>query len=143
MKSLSQQRFDNSTQALPLTVYFDGACPLCSREIAHYRKLSFAGRLVFVDISATDFVAEEHGPTMAEFMARMHVRDARGEWFKGVDCFPQIWATLPGRKYRLLGRALKAPGLYPLAKFGYRIFAANRHRLPGRRECEAERCRLS
>jgi len=35
-----------------LTVYFDGACPLCRREIAHYRSRDRAARIAFLDIAA-------------------------------------------------------------------------------------------
>jgi len=34
------------------TVYFDGACPLCRREIALYRRAAGEGRIDWVDASA-------------------------------------------------------------------------------------------
>ena len=40
-----------------LTVFFDGACPICSREIAHYRRRDSEGRLRLVDIAAPSFDA--------------------------------------------------------------------------------------
>ena len=35
----------------PLTVWYDGACPLCTREIALMRRLDRARRIEFVDVS--------------------------------------------------------------------------------------------
>ena len=41
--------------AMPTTVYYDGECPLCSREIAHYRSRVGDGPVSFVDIMKEDF----------------------------------------------------------------------------------------
>lgn len=35
-------------------VYFDGACPVCSREIATYRRAQGAEALRFIDVSRPD-----------------------------------------------------------------------------------------
>ena len=32
-----------------LTVFYDGLCPLCSREISHYRRRIPQGKALFVD----------------------------------------------------------------------------------------------
>ena len=34
-----------------LTIYYDGSCPLCRREIAFYRRLRATMRLDWVDVS--------------------------------------------------------------------------------------------
>jgi hypothetical protein len=40
----------NESQVLsPCTVYFDGMCPVCSREIATYRQLHGGGAINWVD----------------------------------------------------------------------------------------------
>ena len=39
-----------SQNARPV-VFYDGACPLCSREIAHYRRRQDSDDLLWLDIS--------------------------------------------------------------------------------------------
>ena len=40
----------------PLTVFFDGACPICAREIAVMKRLDRHGRLFFCDFSRPDIM---------------------------------------------------------------------------------------
>jgi len=134
----------NRDQAVfPLTVFYDGSCVVCAREMRHYMRQEHGGRLLFVDISDPHFVPTPYGRSLEEFMAQMHVIDARGRFYLGVDAFPAIWAALPGRFYRLLGRILLWPGIHCLARFGYRAFARMRPLLPKRRvDCTTGSCRL-
>jgi predicted DCC family thiol-disulfide oxidoreductase YuxK len=41
-----------------VTVWFDGGCPLCRREIAFMRRLDRRGRIDFVDVSSGNAVAD-------------------------------------------------------------------------------------
>ena len=45
----------------PLQVFFDGACPICSREVRFARKRDKLGRIQWVDIAATGFDAAALG----------------------------------------------------------------------------------
>ncbi len=116
-------------KVLPLTVFFDGSCPLCLRKMDRFQRLSHSGELCFVDISVEGFLAGEYGLEQAEFEEQMHLRDAQGRWVLGVDALTMIWAVLPGWHYRWLSRVLSAPVINALARIGYRHIAANRHRL--------------
>ena len=55
-----------------LSVYYDGACPLCRAEIAHYRRCRGAEALSFVDVSTT---APSEGLSCRQALARFHVRE--------------------------------------------------------------------
>jgi predicted DCC family thiol-disulfide oxidoreductase YuxK len=44
-----------------LTLFYDGLCPLCSREIAHYRRRMPEGAADFIDITDPTFDALSHG----------------------------------------------------------------------------------
>lgn len=118
--------------AKPLTVYYDGACHLCSREIEHYRKLDPAHRLRFVDISDLRFSAEAEGLDARAIRKEMHVRLPSGELAVGVPAFIAIWEALPGRGFELLAKAARLPLVNPLLRGGYQIFAAIRPLLPKR-----------
>jgi len=127
----------------PLTVFYDGSCRVCAREMAHYRTKSHGGRLLFVDISDPHFDPQTYGRSLEVFMAQMHVIDAQGRLFLGVDAFPVIWDALPGPLYRLLGRTLRCPGIHRLARLGYRAFARLRSYLPKKAAaCDSGSCRL-
>jgi predicted DCC family thiol-disulfide oxidoreductase YuxK len=68
----------NTSSAAPTTtVYYDGACPICSREIGQYRKVQGAERLDFVDVTACDATGLGPGLSRDAALARMHVRRAR------------------------------------------------------------------
>ncbi len=113
----------------PLTVFYDGACGVCSKEIAHYRALADQ-RICFVNIAGTDFDAASYGRTMAEFQAQLHARDAQGQFFTGVEAFRRLWDALPSPFYPLLSVFVGLPGIHLAARTGYALFARFRHLLP-------------
>ncbi|MEJ1933154.1 DUF393 domain-containing protein [Nostoc sp. NIES-2111] len=102
-----------------LTVYFDGACPLCSAEIGHYAGLAGSERLCFVDVSAP---GAEVGPDLPRTSAlrRFHVRRADGRLLSGAPAFVAIWETLPA--WRPAARLARLPGVVSLLELGYRLF---------------------
>lgn len=102
-----------------LTVYYDGACPLCSAEIRHYETREGADRLCFVNIADAEADA---GPDLDRETAlkRFHVRQADGTVLSGAAAFTEIWATLPGWKWA--ARIARLPGMPSLLEIGYRAF---------------------
>lgn len=113
----------------PLTIFYDGACGVCSSEISHYRTIADQ-RICFVDIAGADFDAGVYGKTTAEFQAQLHARDADGRFFTGVDAFRQLWDALPSPFYPLLSSIVGLPGIHLAARTGYALFARFRHLLP-------------
>jgi predicted DCC family thiol-disulfide oxidoreductase YuxK len=119
-----------------LTLYFDGLCPLCSREIAHYRKKVTDQPVTFVDITDPHFDAAAEGLDAQRIHQVMHVK-VGDELRTGVDAFLAIWEIIPG--HRWLARLSRLPGVYPVLRLGYSVFATVRPWLPRRRRpaCEA------
>jgi predicted DCC family thiol-disulfide oxidoreductase YuxK len=108
------------------TVFFDGACPLCRREIAHYRRIDRAQRLRWVDAATEVEILAMHDLDLERAMAELHVLDGNGRWHRGVDAFLVIWSRLPA--YRWLARLVSALRLRAPLGFVYRHFAAWRYR---------------
>lgn len=123
----------------PLTIFYDGACRVCSAEMEHYRRKDHGGRLVFVDIGSPDFRPQEHGKSLAEFMARMHLCDAQGDFVSGIEAFQAIWRACPGPWLPAAARLIGLPGLNQLAQLGYALFARYRYLLP-KKDCKAGAC---
>ncbi len=101
------------------TIYFDGACPLCTIEIAHYKRQSGANDLCFLDISR-DGADPGEGLTRAAALSRFHVRAQDGTLLSGAAAFVSIWQDLP--KWRWAARLARLPGVLPLLELGYRAF---------------------
>lgn len=117
-------------------MFYDGSCPLCRREVAHYRRLDRDGRVRWLDIAADPEPLVEHSLTRREAMQRLHALDPAGRLVSGAWAFATIWAELPG--YRWLARLVRALHLLPAIDWGYRHFARWRFR----RRCEDGQCDL-
>ena len=102
-----------------MTVYFDGACPLCRAEIGYYQNQNGAEYIEFSDVSANDSALPD-GLTRAQAMARFHVRNADGDLLSGAAAFVHIWRTLPG--WRWAARIASLPGAMTVMEFGYVSF---------------------
>jgi demethoxyubiquinone hydroxylase (CLK1/Coq7/Cat5 family)/predicted DCC family thiol-disulfide oxidoreductase YuxK len=103
-----------------VTVYFDGACPVCAREIAVYRRQRGAEACAWVDVTRCSDVDLGPGLTREAALARLHVRDGNGRLASGARGFAVLWRALPGTGW--LGR-LAAFGPMPwLLEAGYRGF---------------------
>ena len=118
-------------------VFYDGACPLCMREIRMLMRKDRHARIVFTDIAAPEFSAAAYGTTYADLMARIRGRLADGTWIDGVEVFRQLYSAIG---WRTLVAITRVPGISHLMSLGYRLFAANRLRLTGR--CAADGCEL-
>ncbi|MCU0762573.1 MAG: DUF393 domain-containing protein [Hydrogenophaga sp.] len=106
------------------TVYYDGACPVCSREIAMYRRQPGADAVQWVDVTRCDPAELGPGLSREAAMARLHLRRADGTLVSGAEAFTAMWRSLPG--WARLGRLLdNRPTLWVLER-GYRFFLVAR-----------------
>ena len=82
----------------PLTVYYDGDCALCRREIAFYEKRAI-GSIEWCDVSAVatpDAVHVAPDLTRTEALARFHIRSSDGTLQSGAKAFASLWRSVPG-----------------------------------------------
>ncbi len=125
----------------PLTLFYDGLCPLCSREVAHYRRAAAGDAAIgFIDIAAPSFDAASFGLDAARVHKEMHVKEGE-RVFVGVDAFLAIWRRVPGHRWLLSLSRLPLADL--LMRIGYFVFATIRPWLPRRKaaDCETGVCR--
>ena len=113
-------------ESSPLTVLYDGACPLCRREIGLYRGLQPLQSdmpVCFADVSNAAFplpLALPPGTTREQLLARFHVRGRDGQLLSGAQAFLALWAALPG--WRWLALAGRLPGAAWVMEHTYRLF---------------------
>ncbi|RAH38839.1 DUF393 domain-containing protein [Halomonas sp. SL1] len=106
----------------PVTLFHDGHCPFCQREVAWLARHPRRERVRLVDIQTTD-VAAEWGRSFEVMMGRLHLRDADGTWFVGMDASRALYAVLG---YRRLVALSMLPGLAWGVDRGYAVFARYR-----------------
>ena len=102
----------------PLTVYYDGACPICRFEIAHYQQCKGSDRLTFVDVAAADLPSLGAWLDRDTALARFHIRQPDGSLVSGAAAFVTIWQSLPG--WRVWGKMAAWPPLLRLLEALYR-----------------------
>jgi predicted DCC family thiol-disulfide oxidoreductase YuxK len=107
-----------------ITVFFDGKCGLCSKEIRHYQKVAPSGRFRWADIASDPAPVEAIGVSQAVALKHLHAQSADGAIHVGVDAFLVIWSALP--RWRILGHVIGLPGCYGLAIVLYDWFARRR-----------------
>ena len=110
---------DSDAPTPSLTVLYDGACPLCRREIGVYRGLQSGTPVCFADVSD---IAQPLPPGTAreQLLARFHVRNSEGELLSGAEAFLALWAALPG--WRWLALVGRLPGAAWAMERVYRLF---------------------
>lgn len=103
-----------------LTVYYDGACPLCVREIAFYRNRPGSEHINWHDVSGYHCGEIVPGLTAEKAKARFHVTTRNGRLVQGGAAFAELWAQLPGLRW--IGRVMRVPPFVWILNGAYRLF---------------------
>jgi predicted DCC family thiol-disulfide oxidoreductase YuxK len=123
----------------PLTIFFDGACPICNREIALMKRLDRRRQLEFCDFSAKEYDGASSGFAAADLATVIHARWVDGSVITGVEVFRAMWEAVG---LGVLSRLSRLSLVEPLVLKAYAWFARNRMRLTGRSHvCAEESCR--
>ncbi|MBC6438820.1 MAG: DUF393 domain-containing protein [Rhodospirillales bacterium] len=117
----------SNAQQKPVTVFYDGACPLCAREIAFYRRQDGADAVRWVDVASTDPSSVVCGLDRETALARFHVLDSDGNLVSGGAAFTRLWLELP--IFRSFARVLRVQPFAWVTERGYRLFLRFRPRL--------------
>ena len=107
-----------------LTLFYDGACPLCQAEILFLSGRNQAKLLDFIDINSAQFDPQKVGVSCEAALAAMYGQFASGQLIQGVSVFPEAYrrVNLPRMAWLFSRKPLQ-----PFLNLAYRFFAKNRH----------------
>lgn len=104
-----------------LTVFFDGACGLCAKEINYYRSIAPDNVFLWVNLIEDTRLFEQLGFSQSQGLQALHVLDEAGKMHIGVEAFIVIWKALP--RWRVLSIFASLPVVKPLLSIIYHHFA--------------------
>lgn len=125
-----------------LTIFYDGTCPLCRKEMDALRLYDEGEQLVLVDINSDAFSAHpDIDPQKA--MTILHAKDDTGSVLLGLDVTAAAWKAV-GKKPWV--QCLRWPVIRWFADWSYILFANNRYRLSwlltGQARCQDGACKI-
>ena len=117
-----------------LTIFFDGGCPLCKREVDFLQSRNQKGYLSFIDINTSDFYLDlKYGITYKQAMERIHALKSDGSLIKDIKVFQEAYDLIDlGWIYA----PTKIPIFDKFIEFIYRIWAKYRLKLTFRPSIE-------
>lgn len=127
---------------LPLTVFYDGNCPLCAAEIHQLRAIDNQQKLRLVNIYADGF--SNRFPDVDPLAATkiLHGQYSDGSMVYGLDVSHQAWALVGKHQWIAV---LRWPVIRWFADMAYLFFARNRQTisllLTGRRQTNS--CKIN
>ena len=113
----------HATKPYPLTVYFDGECPICRREIDLMKIFNRRERLQFIDFSTSSYRPTDHGLNQCDLGRVIHARWSDGSLISGVEVFRETWEAIG---LGFLVRISRRPIINKLLVKAYAWFAKNR-----------------
>lgn len=104
------------------TLYYDGQCPLCSKEILWLQRIQ-NGKLYFKDIHISK---NDTLPSSKKAMLKtLHLITENNEWLLGLDATARAWSHTP---YGFIVKPLRWPLIRILADKIYRQWASSRYK---------------
>lgn len=118
--TIADQRPVDRPSIPEVTVYYDGACPLCRREIAFYRDLKGADTIDWVNVANCNDEDIPANVSRTQLLGRFHIQMPDQSVKSGAAAFVEIWQNLPA--FRPFARLAQLPGAMPVLEVGYRFF---------------------
>lgn len=120
-----------SVSEYPITVFYDGACGMCQKQVAALRGRDAHGRLVFVDSSVPNFDARAFGLQGEPLQKYIYVRTQSGEVARGADAFRRLWRAT---NRPLLAFLVGLPLVKQVGRAVYTLVSRLRYQLSGGRK---------
>lgn len=112
-----------------ITIFYDGACGLCSKEINYYRRIAPDSVFDWQDVTISTAKLDKHGIQLADALMQLHAIDSQGRMHKGVDAFILMWKQIG--QWKWLASLVALPAVKQLAHVLYGHFCRWRFkRLP-------------
>lgn len=122
-----------------LTVFYDGTCPLCAKEMAALSKKDSNKKIKTVDIFSDEMV-DYPEIDIAKANTILHAIDQDRKLLLGLDGVHRAWSIV-GKGW--LYAPLRWQFIKPIADKLYLVFAAHRYRfsflLTGRSRCDCKK----
>lgn len=89
-----------STLPAKLTVFYDGACPVCVRDRRWYEKLEGQtdDRVAWLDITGRDAELRQQGINPEHALRELHVKDAQGQVHREMAAYILLMSRVPALK---------------------------------------------
>jgi predicted DCC family thiol-disulfide oxidoreductase YuxK len=107
-------------QLPPITVYYDGGCPMCRAEIAVYQKSPGGAAIHWCDVTRSSPTELGADLSTSAALKRFHVRQASGALLSGAAAFAEVWRYLP--RWKWIYALSRLPGTLFLMETAYRVF---------------------
>jgi predicted DCC family thiol-disulfide oxidoreductase YuxK len=118
-----------------ITVFYDGKCGLCRREIEYYKRIAAQNIFIWQDITILPDPFIKRGYAVQDGLKILHVEDDAGIMHQGVDAFVVIWRNLSSM-WKFIALLMRIPLVLPITNKLYRLFAAWRFKKLGYDKCD-------
>lgn len=104
------------------TLFFDGSCAMCSKEIRYLQRLMDDG-LDLVDVHSDPRREQASDYSDTELLSVLHLQCKDGQWLMGLDATVRAWQHTP---VGWVFKPLRWPLIKTVADWGYYKWANNR-----------------
>ena len=125
----------STTANSTICVFYDGACPLCQKEVKRYQSLIYKKdeKIDWIDISKNQDALIDECINYDDAMRLIHIKDGSGVHQVGLEGILTLWDNIP--YYRMVSRMIrKFPVSHPTFEKFYEFLAKHRMTLTGRRK---------
>ena len=107
-----------------ITVFYDGKCGLCSKEINHYKTIANPKKFTWLDVANNPNYLKSIDVNLSDALMQLHVLDNENNIHVGVDAFIIIWSNL--KFWCILSFIVRLPIIKQIANLLYKKFAEHR-----------------
>lgn len=107
-----------------ITVYYDGKCNLCNKEISYYRRICNKSKFSWNDIANHPEKLKKIKIQQSDALMYLHATDNKGKLYIGVEAFILIWKNI--RYWKILSYFISLPIIKQVTILLYKKFAKYR-----------------